>query len=119
MSYLWQLLNNTVHTQMKTLLTAVIVIVAVLCIVGIYRDIYAPPLEQISTKVALSVINVYQMHMRDAASHVFVCRFQPSCSEYSKECLTRYGFPKGFYLSFARIWKCKKGIAMGTVDAPP
>ncbi|MGC8866938.1 MAG: membrane protein insertion efficiency factor YidD [Elusimicrobiales bacterium] len=34
------------------------------------------------------------------------CRFMPSCSEYSKDALKRYGFIKGCFISFRRIMKC-------------
>ncbi|MAR65316.1 MAG: membrane protein insertion efficiency factor YidD [Flammeovirgaceae bacterium] len=34
------------------------------------------------------------------------CRYNPSCSQYSKEAILKYGLIKGFYLSFKRILKC-------------
>ncbi len=34
------------------------------------------------------------------------CRFYPTCSEYSKEALEKYGVIKGGYLSVIRILKC-------------
>ena len=34
------------------------------------------------------------------------CRFQPSCSQYSKEAILKYGILKGFFLSIKRILKC-------------
>lgn len=34
------------------------------------------------------------------------CRFYPTCSEYSKEALEKYGVIKGGYLSVVRILKC-------------
>ncbi len=34
------------------------------------------------------------------------CRFYPSCSAYSEEAIGRFGFFKGFYLSFIRFAKC-------------
>jgi len=35
-----------------------------------------------------------------------VCRFYPSCSEYSHEALQRYGFLRGTMLTFKRIGRC-------------
>lgn len=35
------------------------------------------------------------------------CRFYPSCSEYSKQAVIKFGFFKGLYLSFIRIFKCQ------------
>lgn len=34
------------------------------------------------------------------------CRFEPSCSEYSKEALNKYGLLKGLWLSLRRILRC-------------
>lgn len=34
------------------------------------------------------------------------CRFIPTCSEYSRQALIKYGFLKGFWLSFKRVLRC-------------
>ncbi|MEK9181674.1 MAG: membrane protein insertion efficiency factor YidD [Patescibacteria group bacterium] len=34
------------------------------------------------------------------------CVFFPSCSEYMKEAIERYGIPRGIYLGFFRILRC-------------
>jgi putative membrane protein insertion efficiency factor len=34
------------------------------------------------------------------------CRFTPTCSEYSIDAIKKYGFLKGFHLSFRRILRC-------------
>ena len=34
------------------------------------------------------------------------CRFQPSCSAYAAESLTRYGLLKGLWLTTKRILRC-------------
>lgn len=35
-----------------------------------------------------------------------VCRFHPTCSEYTYEAIDRYGFFKGSFLGFKRILRC-------------
>ncbi len=35
-----------------------------------------------------------------------VCRFQPSCSEYSIEAIQKYGFFKGGKMSMKRLFRC-------------
>lgn len=35
------------------------------------------------------------------------CRFSPTCSEYAKITVQRYGIVKGGYLSVVRILKCQ------------
>ena len=43
------------------------------------------------------------------------CRFEPTCSNYTKEAITEYGFLKGAYMAIKRVCKCnpfyKKGEA--------
>ncbi len=34
------------------------------------------------------------------------CVFYPTCSEYTKQAIFKYGFVKGFYLGFLRIIRC-------------
>lgn len=34
------------------------------------------------------------------------CRFNPTCSEYSKQAILKYGVAHGVLLSFKRIVKC-------------
>ena len=34
------------------------------------------------------------------------CRFHPTCSEYSKQAVAKYGALKGLYLGLVRILKC-------------
>jgi putative membrane protein insertion efficiency factor len=34
------------------------------------------------------------------------CRFTPSCSEYSKQAIKKYGFFQGSLMSWRRIRKC-------------
>lgn len=45
------------------------------------------------------------------------CRFQPTCSEYSKESFKKYGFLKGLYKSTVRISKCHP-LSKGGIDLP-
>jgi len=45
------------------------------------------------------------------------CKFHPTCSEYSREAIEKYGLKKGFLLSIKRIVRCnpfsKGGIDLG------
>ena len=46
------------------------------------------------------------------------CRYLPTCSEYSIDCLKEYGFVKGSYLSIKRISKCHPLGGYGYDPAP-
>ncbi|MCQ2738962.1 MAG: membrane protein insertion efficiency factor YidD [bacterium] len=54
-------------------------------------------------KIALLMIGIYQK-----ISSLFPprCRFYPTCSEYTKQAIIKYGFFKGSWLGVKRIVRC-------------
>ena len=46
------------------------------------------------------------------------CRFTPTCSEYSKICLIKFGIIKGSVLSLKRILKCNPWGGKGFDPVP-
>lgn len=53
-------------------------------------------------KLLIKLINLYQI--TPLHSHT-MCRFTPTCSEYMKECIERYGY-KGIIKGIKRIFRC-------------
>ena len=54
-------------------------------------------------KLAIFLIKIYQ---KISALTPSVCRFYPTCSEYTKQAIEKYGFLKGCWLGLKRISKC-------------
>ena len=54
-------------------------------------------------KISLKLIKLYQ---NIPGNWHFSCRFYPTCSNYAKEAITKYGFLKGTFLSIKRILRC-------------
>ena len=54
-------------------------------------------------KVLIFLINIYQ---KFSALTPPVCRFTPTCSEYTKQAIMKYGVIKGGWLGIKRICKC-------------
>lgn len=52
----------------------------------------------------LAIIKVYRLVISPWLP--FACRYQPTCSEYSKEAFERYGVIKGLYLTMRRVTRC-------------
>lgn len=46
------------------------------------------------------------------------CRYSPTCSEYSKQSLAKFGLIKGFILSIKRIIKCNPWGGSGYDPVP-
>jgi len=55
------------------------------------------------SKIMIFLIKIYQS--LPLKSHKY-CKYIPTCSEYSKEAYTRYGFFYGSYLTIKRIFRC-------------
>ena len=55
-------------------------------------------------KIAILLIELYQKRISKYTKKN--CRFYPTCSEYSKQAILKYGFLKGSFLSIKRISKC-------------
>ncbi|MCS6902809.1 MAG: membrane protein insertion efficiency factor YidD [Candidatus Bipolaricaulota bacterium] len=47
-----------------------------------------------------------------------VCRFYPSCSEYAKQAIERYGLVKGGWQALKRIVRCHPGHPGGFDPVP-
>tara|TARA_Y100000748_G_scaffold229652_1_gene193744 strand:+ start:40 stop:273 length:234 start_codon:yes stop_codon:yes gene_type:complete len=55
-------------------------------------------------KIFLFIIILYQRLVSPYLPQS--CRFQPTCSEYAKEAIEKYGIIKGVALSSKRLTKC-------------
>ncbi|MDN3507549.1 MAG: membrane protein insertion efficiency factor YidD [Simkaniaceae bacterium] len=65
--------------------------------------------------ISLLLLNFYQ---RIISPHLpKSCRFYPSCSEYSKQAITKYGTFKGVYKTARRLAKCHPWHP-GGIDEP-
>ncbi len=54
-------------------------------------------------KFVLFLIKIYQFFSKYTPP---VCRFTPTCSEYTRQAIEKYGLLKGSWLGIKRISKC-------------
>ena len=58
-------------------------------------------------KVLIFFIKAYQKHISVLfEKNGIKCKFYPSCSEYTKQAIEKYGSLKGLYLGIKRIARC-------------
>lgn len=58
-------------------------------------------------KILVCLIEKYQKYISlFFESKGVKCKFYPSCSEYMKQAIIKYGVLKGFFLGIKRILKC-------------
>lgn len=64
-------------------------------------------------KLLISLLEFYQAYLSfdKGVLALFApggaCRYNPSCSQYSKQMINRFGICKGLKLTAKRIWSCK------------
>ena len=58
----------------------------------------------IISKILIKLIKSYKFFISPLLGNS--CRYLPTCSEYSIEAIENYGFFKGLYISFKRIFSC-------------
>ena len=66
----------------------------------------------------LAAINWYQK--RGGSHHFFNidCNFEPSCSEYTKQAVEKYGVFKGINLGLSRIKRCNNPDCINKIHDP-
>ena len=98
----------------------IFVIAAVVLAAAAICDWTRPPREQLSVIVYNRVaIGGYRALLKPAADRFIRCRFQPTCSHYSEEAMLVHGFPKGLWLTTARLFRCMPWVPDGTRDPVP
>ena len=70
-------------------------------------------IRNLPKKIAIFLIVFYQKHISIGLKPN--CKYYPTCSEYSKEAYSKYGFMKGTFLTLKRILKCNP-FSKGGVD---
>ena len=58
-------------------------------------------------KICIFLIELYQKSISKIFTNRNIkCKFYPSCSEYTKQAIEKYGVLKGIYLGTKRILRC-------------
>ena len=68
------------------------------------------------TKLFILLIKFYQICLSPFIGAR--CRYTPTCSMYTIECLEKYGAIKGFWFGVKRISKCRPGASGGFDPIP-
>ena len=64
-------------------------------------------------KIAMFLIGIYQKYISGLFGRK--CRFYPTCSEYTKQAIDKYGIIKGSFKGIRRVLKCHP-FGKGGVD---
>ena len=61
-------------------------------------------IKSICTKFVINLINIYKYLISPLLGNN--CRFLPTCSEYTKESIIKFGLINGVWLGLKRIVRC-------------
>lgn len=75
--------------------------------------VFIKKIVNIPKKVLIYMIKIYQKHISPKMTRR--CKYYPTCSEYARQSLDKYGIIKGSFLSIWRILRCNP-FSKGGVD---
>jgi hypothetical protein len=76
---------------------------------------FAAALLALPARLAIGCIRIYQ---KTAPLRPPMCRYQPSCSEYTAQAIRKYGLFAGFALGIRRIVRCNPFTSGGYDPVP-
>ncbi|HEX2254285.1 MAG TPA: membrane protein insertion efficiency factor YidD [Thermoanaerobaculia bacterium] len=82
-------------------------------------DSLRPPERQVSARVLLAGIDVYQATLSPRMPEAGVdCRFHPTCSRYAEGAIRKHGGVLGALRAAGRVARCGPWTPAGTHDPP-
>ena len=68
--------------------------------------------------IACKFVRMYQICISPFIGGCCACRFTPTCSEYTKQAIEKYGVTKGTWIGLKRISRCRPGGGCGYDPIP-
>lgn len=69
-------------------------------------------------KIATGLIRMYQLCISPFIGGRAACRFTPTCSEYTRQAIEKYGVFRGIVMGMRRILRCRPGGGFGYDPVP-
>lgn len=69
-------------------------------------------------RVAIAMVRAYQYAISPIIGGRAACRFVPTCSEYTRTAIEKYGVLRGVWLGVKRISRCRPGGGCGYDPVP-
>lgn len=72
----------------------------------------------LTRRIAITMVRMYQCAISPLVGGRAACRFTPTCSEYTKQAIEKYGVMRGTWLGIKRISQCRPGGGYGYDPVP-
>ena len=82
-------------------------------------DASRPPQKQITARLYVASVRAYQRWGRPLTSRFVNCPYRPTCSEYSRQAVEKFGLTRGLWLTTSRLARCRGSVPPGTPDPVP
>ena len=74
--------------------------------------------SDIFSRMGVFFVRVYQICISPFIGGRAACRFTPTCSEYTRQAILKYGLFRGIFLGLKRISRCRPGGGCGYDPVP-
>jgi uncharacterized protein len=88
-------------------------------LVSLALDTFRNPSSQLTGQLYVQGVHLYQVLGRPLLKGRIMCRYRPTCSEYSIEAVKRHGLRQGLVLTLHRLESCTTDVQPGTSDPVP
>ena len=76
------------------------------------------PKLSITQRMAIAMVRAYQCALSPVFGGRAACRFTPTCSEYTRIAIEKYGVFRGAWMGLCRICRCRPGGGFGYDPVP-
>lgn len=74
--------------------------------------------SDIFTNIGVFLVRAYQVCVSPFVGGRAACRFTPTCSEYTRQAICKYGLFRGTFMGLKRISRCRPGGGCGYDPVP-
>jgi putative component of membrane protein insertase Oxa1/YidC/SpoIIIJ protein YidD len=98
----------------ETYLAAIAVVLGLAAV-----DTLRPAQNQVTARLYVQAVRGYQRWGRPITSRFTRCPYRPTCSEYSRQAVEKFGLAHGLALTMSRLSRCRGNVRQGTPDPIP
>jgi putative component of membrane protein insertase Oxa1/YidC/SpoIIIJ protein YidD len=111
--------NKNIFKQMKKARIKIGLAVCFLFFGLALADTFRQPENQITARVYIGMVHIYQALGRPLLEGIVACRYRPTCSDYSIQAVEKHGLRYGLVLTWIRLNNCTSDKPMGLIDEVP